>query len=60
MKNLNNLPRIQRNNTGSNNCSGLRKVTKTSAKLLKKKLQTRTDPEGFRRLRLLDFKTVGI
>jgi len=57
MKNVNNLPRIQRN--GSDNCSGLRKVIETSAKLLKKTFQAWTGPEGSRRLRPPDFKTVG-
>jgi len=56
MKNVNNLPRIQRNNMGRDNCSGLRKVMKTSAKLLKKKLQVWTGPEGSRSFRLSDFK----
>ena len=60
MKNVNNLPRIQRNNKGSDNCSGLRKVMKTLDKLLKKKpLQAWTGPEGSRRLKFPYFKTVG-
>jgi hypothetical protein len=34
MQNMNNLPRILRNNERCNDCSGLRKVMKTSTKLL--------------------------
>jgi hypothetical protein len=60
MKNVNNLPRIQRNNKGTDNCSGLRKAMKISAMLFKKRtLQAWTGPKGSRRLRLPHFKTIG-